>query len=201
VRARRPGEWFIDREAGILYFWPPKPLGGSSAEVSVAAGLFTLADASDVTLCGLTMESVRGHRRVDPEQRALPRDRLHDTEHRQPRGSPSSAAARGEVAGCDMSGMGGGGIYLIGGDRATLAHAGHVAENNHIHTSGAGTHVPAGPLHERVGLRASHNLIHHAPHAAILFGGWSTSSRTTRSTTSARSRTTAARSTPDAAGA
>ena len=135
------------------------------------SGLFTLADASDVTLCGLTMESVRG---TAVSIRNSARCRVIGCTIRNTANHAVTVVGGSacEVAGCDMSGMGGGGIYLIGGDRATLAHAGHVAENNHIHHFGRWDRMyRPGLFMSGVGLRASHNLIHHAPHAAILFGG------------------------------
>ena len=64
------------------------------------------------------------------------------------------------------------GIYLVGGDRKQLIPAGHFAENNHIHHFGRWDRMyRPGIFLSGVGLRASHNLIHNAPHSAILFGG------------------------------
>ena len=60
----------------------------------------------------------------------------------------------------------------MGGDRKTLTPAGHFAENNHIHHFGRWDRMyRPGVFLSGVGLRASHNLIHDAPHSAILFGG------------------------------
>ncbi|QNN23114.1 right-handed parallel beta-helix repeat-containing protein [Planctomycetales bacterium ZRK34] len=76
------------------------------------------------------------------------------------------------VVGCDMLEMGGGGIYMIGGETRTLTPGGHYAENNHIHHFARWDRMyRPGIWMSGVGLRASHNLIHHAPHAAILYGG------------------------------
>jgi len=166
-----PGEWMIDREAGILYFWPPRPLDGRNAEVSFSAGLFTLADMTDVTLCGFTMENVRGTAVsiVNSSRCHVSGCTIRNTANHAVTVVGGSAC---KVIGCDMSEMGGGGIYLIGGDRETLTHAGHAAENNHIHHFGRWDRMyRPGIFMSGVGLRASHNLIHHAPHAAILFGG------------------------------
>ena len=33
-----PGEWYVDREAGVLYFWPPTPLASARAEVDDVVG-------------------------------------------------------------------------------------------------------------------------------------------------------------------
>ncbi len=35
----QPGEWYVDREAGILYFWPPNRIGNGDATVSVIPDL------------------------------------------------------------------------------------------------------------------------------------------------------------------
>jgi len=166
-----PGEWMIDRAAGILYFWPPAPLADGRAEVSMAAGLFSLTDTAHVTLGGFAMENARGTAvSIKNSQQC----RVVGCTIRN-MGNHAVTIVGGQacgVVGCDMAGMGGGGIYLLGGDRATLTHAGHTAENNHIHHFGRWDRMyRPGLFMSGVGLRASHNLIHHAPHSAILFGG------------------------------
>ena len=76
------------------------------------------------------------------------------------------------VADCDIYQTGLGGISLVGGDRKTLTPGGLVAENNHIHHYSRWKPVyRAGISLNGVGNRASHNLIHDAPHMAIGFGG------------------------------
>jgi hypothetical protein len=68
----------------------------------------------------------------------------------------------------------GGDIRLIlgGGDRKTLTPGGNVADNNHIHHYGRWNRMYRnGIAIDGVGNRAAHNLIHHAPHIAISFGG------------------------------
>ena len=68
--------------------------------------------------------------------------------------------------------FGGGDIALSGGDRTTLTPCENFAFNNHIHHSGElyRTHHDAINLHG-CGCRATHNLIHDAPHHAMDFGG------------------------------
>lgn len=171
VEIDQPGEWYIDRAAGILYFWPPSPIDKGRVEVSLAPGLFTLRDVAHVTIRGLWMEAVRGTAVAitGGRQCQVVGCTLRNL------GNHGVTVFQGEqhrVVGCDMYGMGGGGVYLVGGNRATLAPAGHVAENNHIHHFGRWDRMyRPGLFLSGVGLRASHNLIHDAPHAAILFGG------------------------------
>jgi hypothetical protein len=167
----RPGEWYLDREAGILYFWPPDSLDKGTVEVSMAPGLFTLTGTSYVTLRGLLLEAARGTAvTITGGQQC----RVVACTFRN-LGNHAVTVFNGQehgVIGCDMVGMGGGGIYLVGGDRKTLTPAGHFAENNHIHHFGRWDRMyRPGLFMSGVGLRASHNLIHDAPHSAILFGG------------------------------
>jgi len=166
-----PGEWTLDRESGILYFWPPGPVEPDRVEVSVAPGLFVLTDVSHVTIRGLRMETARG---TAVAIRGGQGCRIAGCTFRN-LGNHAVTVVGGEahgVIGCDMQGMGGGGIYLVGGDRKALVPAGHFAENNHIHHFGRWDRMyRPGLFLSGVGLRASHNLIHDAPHSAILFGG------------------------------
>ncbi|MEO8167847.1 MAG: hypothetical protein ABI623_06350, partial [bacterium] len=56
-----PGEYYLDRKNGIIYFWPPAPLNGSTIAVSgLEHPLISLEGASNVTLQGLTIEYGRG---------------------------------------------------------------------------------------------------------------------------------------------
>jgi hypothetical protein len=76
------------------------------------------------------------------------------------------------VVGCDLYGMGDGGIAFKGGDEQTLTHCEHYADNNLIHHYSR-WHPMYRPGIQMwgVGCRASHNLVHHAPHIAISFFG------------------------------
>ncbi len=166
-----PGEWYLDRENGTLYFWPPSPLEDGLAEVSLTEGLFTLTDTAHITLRALEMEAVRGtavSMRNTRECHVVGCTIRNLSNHAVTIFEGNSCG----VVGCDLSQMGGGGIYLIGGQSATLAPGGHHAENNHIHHYARWDRMyRPGIWMSGVGLRASHNLIHHAPHAAILYGG------------------------------
>jgi len=166
-----PGEWYVDRDTGILYFWPPGPLDTAAVEVSMAPALVTLTGVSHVTLRGLVLEATRGTAVTmdNCEQCRVVGCTLRNL------GVHAVTVVGGRengVVGCDLYGMGGGGIYLIGGDRKTLTPAGHYAENNHLHHYGRWDRMyrPA-IVFSGVGQRASHNLIHDAPHSALIFGG------------------------------
>jgi Right handed beta helix region len=166
-----PGEWYIDRQAGILYFWPPASLEHGRLEVSTAPKLFTLTGVSHVAIRGLWLETARGTGITIKDSQHC---RIAGCTFRN-LGNHAVTIFDGKddgVVGCDMYGMGGGGIYLVGGDRKALVPAGHFADNNHIHHFGRWDRMyRPGLFLSGVGLRASHNLIHDAPHSAILFGG------------------------------
>ena len=166
-----PGEWYLDRETGILYFWPPTPIEQGKAVVSVLPTLVTMNDASYVTIRGITLEAARG---TAVQMAGGMHNEIAGCTVRN-LGAYAVTIAGGRengVVGCDMYGMGQGGISLTGGDRPTLTPAGHYAENNHIHHYSRWNRMyhPAISLNG-VGNRAAHNLIHDAPHEGMNFGG------------------------------
>ncbi|MGC9316895.1 MAG: right-handed parallel beta-helix repeat-containing protein, partial [Armatimonadota bacterium] len=166
----RPGEWYLDREGGILYFWPPGDLNARPVTVSVVGNLITAQNASYLSFRGLTLEAARdtGIRISGGSHDSIIgctfRDaggfaaHLSGTDHR--------------VAHCDAYTLGQGGFTITGGDRRTLTPAHNSVENCHIHHFGEWKrmYVPGVSVHG-VGNRVAHNLIHTAPHQAISFGG------------------------------
>ncbi len=82
----QPGEWYLDRETGVLYFWPPAPVASGETLVSVVPTLISLKDAAHVTIRGLTLRGDakhgRGHQRRFPQ----PVGRLYDPQRRTQRG-------------------------------------------------------------------------------------------------------------------
>ena len=56
-----PGEWYVEKNSGILYFWPPGVLKGSSIIVSILEEpIICLEGASYITIRDLTIEAGRG---------------------------------------------------------------------------------------------------------------------------------------------
>ena len=167
----RPGEWYLDRSQGALYFWPPEPMENGDVTVTLATGIMTLENVSHVALQGFTLEGCQG---TAIALRGGASNLVAGCVIR----NVGGYAVRVEggtghgVSGCDLYQMGDGGIILHGGDRNTLTHAGHYAENNHIHHfSRWNPMYKVGIELFGTGCRASHNLIHHAPHVAIGFCG------------------------------
>lgn len=55
-----PGEWYVDRTTGMLYFWPPSNIATGRAAVSILeTPLIVLDDASFTTIRGMTIECGR----------------------------------------------------------------------------------------------------------------------------------------------
>lgn len=56
-----PGEWYVDRKSGILYFWAPSAIEDSAIMVSILEDpIISLEGASYVTIRDLTIEVGRG---------------------------------------------------------------------------------------------------------------------------------------------
>ncbi len=167
----QPGEWYLDRASGVLYFWPPSPLEKGQAYVSIAPSLFNLKDASDVTLRGFIFEGARG---TAISVSNGTRDKIVACTLRNlgNRAVSIGGGSQSGVAGCDVYNCGDGGLSLSGGDRKTLTPCGHFAENNHIHdySRWSRTYRPAIGVGGD-GVRVAHNLLHDGQHNAIQLGG------------------------------
>jgi len=166
-----PGEWYLDRAAGVLYFRPPSALAAGRPTVSVLSTLVTMSDVSYLTLQGLLFEAARGTAVTISGGTG---NRVSDCTLRNLGGYGVTVhGGRGHgVSGCEIYQTGQGGISLEGGDRRTLAAARHFAENNHIHHYSEWNRMyhPAIAI-SGVGIRVAHNLIHDAPHEAVGFWG------------------------------
>ena len=166
-----PGEWYLNRKTGILYFWPPKPVDKKRAVVSVLNNLVEMSGVSHVVIEGVIFEAARGT--------AVVMSNCEDTKItgctlRNLGGTAVQVGGgnRNSVTACNIYATGSGGISLRGGDRKALRPAGHFAENNHIHHYGRWQrmYTPAIGL-SGVGNKVVHNLIHTAPHMAVMFSG------------------------------
>ena len=166
-----PGEWYIDRSTGILYLYPPAPLTKATVEYSqLDKPMVQLDGVSNVKFEGLTLETMRDTAIIIRGGNGC--TVAGCTFRKSAAGAVNvEGGTNHRILGCDIYDTNGG-IHLTGGDRITLTPGGHVAENNHIHGWARinKTYNPAITL-SGVGLRASHNRIHDAPHMAIGFGG------------------------------
>lgn len=167
-----PGEWFLDRDSGELYFWPPGPMDKATVSVSMLEGPMLILDStSHVTIREVTFEQSRGE------------------------GVTITGGSENLVAGCTFRQLGGeavgilggsnngmtssdlydlslGAIRLMGGERKTLTPGNNSVVNNHIHhyskwlrTGQYGVYI------DGVANRIAHNKLHDAPFEAMYLRG------------------------------
>ena len=167
-----PGEYYIDREQGKLYFYPPAALKGARIAVStLAAPLVSLTDVSNVTVRGFIIENGldRGVAITGGSD-----DRLQACDIRNVRtlGVDIQGGTNHHLEACDIHHTGTGGVAMSGGDRKTLTPCQHEAVNCHVwrYSEHQLTYANAF-LVNGVGTRIANCLIHDAPHQAIGVGG------------------------------
>lgn len=166
-----PGEWYLDRQTGLLYVWPPAPTENARIAFSLLKSpAIHLKNTSFVTLQGITVETLRGDGIVveGGSNNLIAGCTVRNV-------GATGIVIRGGmnngVAGCDVYQVNAG-IRIYGGDRKTLTPAGNYATNNRVHHFARlkRTYMPAIDV-QGVGNRVDHNLVHDAPHWAISFGG------------------------------
>jgi hypothetical protein len=168
-----PGEFFLDRERGLLYCWPPQPPRHDDEVLlsMLAEPLVTLRDASHITLRGLTFVCTRGHA-VSIEggaQCLIENCTISNTGNS---GVVVGGGVDHGVHSCHIFNNGDSGVDLTGGDRKTLSPGRHFVQNCHFHHQARWSrcYQPAVHLHG-VGLRVARNLIHDHPHCPLMFWG------------------------------
>jgi parallel beta-helix repeat protein len=168
----RPGEWYLDRDSGILYLYPPVDLNGATVELSMLdQPMITARNVAHVRFEGLIFDLGRGD------------------------GIVFENAENCQIVGCTVRRMAGSGIQILGGhnntllscdvytigrratvvkggNRKTLAPGGHVVANCRIHDFGRidRTYTPGVQL-EGVGNRVAHNLFFNSPSSVMRIEG------------------------------
>lgn len=166
-----PGEWYLDRNTGLLYFWPPAELRDNDVVVSTVRDPIRMREASRITFRGLVVEAGRGTAfRIEGGEDVLV---VACTVRNMGNWAVRvTGGSRHGVVGCDIYQTGQGGIYLEGGDRKSLTPGGHYARNNHIHHTARWDPVYQQAIAlQGVGNSATNNLIENVPHIAVGFSG------------------------------
>lgn len=186
-----PGEWYLDRKSGRLFFWPPSPPQSGDVVVSLLEDpLIRVGGAQHVTFRGLTLEDSRGagvvvdgggHNLIEactlrnlgtvgvvfasiPEDPAVGFFLGKDVLR-------NSGKDNG-IKGCQVSQTGEGGLILGGGDRKSLTAGNNFAVDNRIQDFSRWVRtLRSGVLTFGVGNRVEHNLISDAPHLGVLLYG------------------------------
>lgn len=168
----QPGEWYIDRQRGLLFFWSPAALNSGRTFVSMLdQPLIQLEHAENIHIEGIFFEFSRSGGIVINEGKnnlvsGCEFDNLGDA------AVTINGGMHNGVAACDIHDMAGEGIILTGGNRKTLSRGDNFAVNNHIHDFGEWTRTyQAAVKISGVGNRIAHNRIHHAPGLGIALTG------------------------------
>lgn len=185
-----PGEWYIDRSHGLLYFWPPAPLKDEDISLTLLGNpILVLQHVSHIKIVGLTIEAARGVGvQVTGGTRALIADctlrslgtlavcfgrEPHSIEqvYTDPLFDGDCGTSNG-VFGCAIYQTGEGGIILGGGNRHTLLPAGNFVANTHLSDYNVRhfTYSPAVHIYG-VGNRITHNVMDGSPHEVIHLNG------------------------------
>ena len=165
-----PGEWYLDRENGKLYLYPPEELASASVDLSLSVDpIVTVENANWLTFDGFTVKGTRGDAMVmTGDRNTVKRCLIKNVA-----GNALSMTGYGNLASeNEITRTGRGGISLSGGDRETLTPGDNVADNNLIHDWSEVylTYQPAVSL-GGVGNVCSHNEIFNSPHEAITYSG------------------------------
>ena len=167
-----PGEYCLDREKGLLYFWPPASPEGESIVLSLLRDpVVLIKDAAHLILRGVAVSCCAGTA-VQVEEGENVRVLGCAVRNTGRDGVVVKGGAKHRVEACDISETGTGGVVVEGGDRTTLTPCGHEVVNNDIWNVGCRQRTHAYNVHlGGVGVRVAHNSIHDAPHQALGLGG------------------------------
>ena len=166
-----PGEYYIDRTEGIIYFYPPDPVEEGEAYVSLGKSIIQMDNVSFLTIRGMIIEGCRetAVKLVNCSNCLIADCTIRNAGDL---GIEISDGNSNGAEGCTIYEVGGGGIKITGGERKTLTPANNFADNNHIHNIARLKRVyNPGISVTGVGNTISHNLIEHLPHMAVYFGG------------------------------
>ncbi|MCY1718753.1 right-handed parallel beta-helix repeat-containing protein [Prolixibacteraceae bacterium Z1-6] len=177
-----PGEYYIDRKEGILYFYNPGKI--ESIELSVFEDPFiTINGSSNITVEGITFDCTRGiAAEMFKTENCIFQDctfnnmgmyavNINYEENAVLNSDPVLSKNNG-LKNCTVCQTGSGGILLYGGNRKTLEASGNYVENCAIHDfNRISKTYCAGIKISGVGNRISHNELYNSPHAAILLSG------------------------------
>lgn len=169
-----PGEWYLDKRAQTLYFWPPSPMANAEVRIPKLESFIRLTkDTKHITIRGLHFTGCNGTAILveNSEHCTIAACTLTHVGAFHGSGININGGKNNTAVGNDISYTGNAGIGISGGDKIKLTSANNVADNNHIHHVGAIQKNGPGISLNGVGNKATHNLIHHCPRMAIQFGG------------------------------
>jgi len=169
----QPDEWYLNRETGILYFWPNSDINNSEIIISMLEEpLVKLTDSSYIKFDGIIFEMSRANLiEIKGSNNLISNSIFRNTGN-------TGVILNGydnKIEYCEVYDNGDSGIRIEGGtrDRASLTRANNIIENTIIHNISrwSSTYNPAISIKRGVGNIIRHNSIYDIPHTAILFAG------------------------------
>jgi hypothetical protein len=171
----QPGEWYLNRAEGKLYWYPPVGVNPNKAQVTLsvfhAPFMVELNDCSNVTLQGLTFQESRGSAvSISGGKNCLLKDCRFERFGRD--GIHVAEGSGHGISGCLIRTLGFRGIDMKGGDRKNLVPANHFIENTIVeHFSFfKRTYEPAVYL-DGCGIRVSNNRFRYSSSSAMRLEG------------------------------
>lgn len=167
-----PGEWYIDRDKWILYFYPPSFIGKANIQMSTFNNPFIIMnEVSNFCIEGLTFETSRSSGVLI---NGGSNNKISECTFRNmgQNAVTINGGINNGVQGSEIYNTGTGGIEITGGNRDALTLSGNYADNNNIYNYSRLKKTYSAAIDiSGVGNRASHNSIHDGPHTAILLAG------------------------------
>lgn len=168
----RPGEWYLNRSTGILYFWPPSSLAGTDIHVSlIEQPLMRIKDTTNIVVRDITFELSRSE--LVNIENGMCNGVFHCTMRNCANYASKVTGVSNGVSSCVIENPGDGGVRIGGGNRPLLVPGRNYVRNCEIRNFSrwSWTYQPAALIEsETVGQLVSHNNMHGSPHTAMLFG-------------------------------
>lgn len=167
-----PGEWYLDRKKGILYFWPPENPEKAKIEISVLdRPMLVMKNVSNVIFERIIFD-MGMHDGIQVENCNNILFAGCTISRMAGNGVVITGGCHNGILSCDIHTIGRTAIEITGGERETLTPATHFVENCHIYSFGRidRTYTP-GVVVNGVGNIVSHNLMHDCPSSAMRIEG------------------------------
>lgn len=163
------GEWYLDRDSGIIYLYPDDDFGKASIDLTLTTKPIINAKSDYLTFSGFTVKGTRGDAINISGNNVTVRNCLIKNV------AGNAVYMNGYnnlVSENEITRTGKGGIIITGGDRETLTAGNSKADNNLIHDWSEiyQTYQPAVTL-IGVGNICSHNEMFNSPHEAVTYSG------------------------------
>ena len=165
----KEGEWYLDREKGLLFLWKQEGFENAKIDLSLSLEPIISAKADYITFDGITFKGTRDDGIVIIGDN----NKIQNCVIKNVAGNALlMTGSNNLVYNNEITRTGKGGIILDGGDTETLTAGNNIADNNYIHhwSEIYQTYQPAVTL-LGVGNICSHNEMHDSPHEAITYKG------------------------------